>query len=185
MRLCSRLRGGLRALIAQNHIGNEYAHKVKQDHRRHEDEHRLRVWSGRDDRCNHRDQKYRIAEIFEQEFRRDDAEDGQYEYQRWEFEDHSQANQHDQDQIEIFVDADEWFHWPIIRETDEESEHLRQKDEIAEGDAAEEQEHRRDDESRGGTALMLVEAGRNEHPDLVQHVGHRDCNSKVQAEINV
>src|ERR1700730_3348740 len=55
-------------------IGNKHTYEVEHDHRGHEDEHRGGVGRGGDDgRCDS-DDEHRVAEISQQELRRDDSE---------------------------------------------------------------------------------------------------------------
>ena len=58
-----------------------------------------------------------------------------------------------------------------------EGEDLLEHEEVAERDTHEEKHAARDDERSRKALLVLVEAGRNERPRLVEHVGqrHQEC----------
>ena len=173
-----------RAFAPDHHVGNQYANKVERNHRHHENEHRLRVGSGREDGSRHRNNQHRVAEIFEQELRSHDSEYGEDKNQHGQFKYNAQPQEDHLDVAEILVNINEGLDGAAVRKADEEVEYLRKHNEIAIRNSADKLKHRRNDEPRGGAAFVLVEARRDESPDLIQHPGHRQSDAHVDSQIN-
>src|SRR6202021_798732 len=124
--------------------------------------------------------EHRITKILYQKLRRDDVEHRQNENHHRQFEYDAESDEHDQNQIEIFIDADQGLHGPCGPHADQETQHGWQHDEIAKSDSRQEQNHRGDDESGHSASFVFVKSRRYKLPDLINHPGHRNHDSEIQ-----
>src|SRR5262249_40483287 len=67
-------------------------------------------------------------------------------------------------------------------ETDQEAQDARQGDEIAEGNAGEKEKNSGEQKAGDGAALVLVQRGRYEQPNLIKHIGRSENDAHVNAE---
>ena len=71
----------------------------------------------------------------------------------------------------------------VRRGGDEEAEHQREHQEVGERHAEIEQQDRGDQQRHREALLAPVQAGRDERPDLVEHIGHRDQQSGDERQL--
>src|SRR6185437_6708936 len=173
------------SLFAKNHVRHANPKKIKREHGRHEHQHRGCIRRGRNDRSHDGDDQNGVSQILPEPLRRDNAKNRKHENQYGKLEDCAEPNHHYENQVEILADADERLERTLRSlESDEELQDERQQNEIRETDAAEKEKNGRENEGKHGLAFVLIEAGRDEKPDLMKDHGQRDYQTQIEAHFD-
>src|ERR1035441_5508966 len=147
--------------------GDDYAEEVEEEHGAGEEAHAEGILHGADDGGHDEDGENGVTEVAQQEFGVDDAEESKEEDEDGQFKADAQAEDDGKKEACVFVDSEQRME-AFAKVEDEDLDSVLQDVVVAEPCTAEEEAdggaHKRPDVF----LFVLVHAGRDEEPDLVE-----------------
>src|SRR5882762_4131850 len=145
---------------SHHHPRNPNADKIQQHHHAHHQQHGHRVGRWSHHRRDHRDGQESVLGILNQEFRGHNAKKRQKENQHRQFKHQSQRDDHQQHQVKIIVDLEQWNDRSL--KSNQKIQDMWQGDKIRERDTRQKQKNRRKQESSYRRFFIAVQRGRYE-----------------------
>lgn len=166
-----------------DHEGDADADQVESEHGSGEDAHGEDVRGGGNDGGDDEDDEDGVAEVLPEEFGRDDAEEREEEDDDGELKGDAEAEDYGEEEVGVLIDFNEGTELAAVSE--EKFEGFGIDPAISEVGAAEKEADAGGHEGHDVSLFMGVEAGGDEHPDLVKDVGSDEDAADHEADLEV